>query len=71
MTINWDSQVLSSISKVIPHLSSIKINTEQLNEIGAHLSKEDFLIKWNSGKINKSNVRELRELKQKIVLMKK
>jgi len=46
MTINWDSQVLSSVSKVIPHLSSIKINTEQLNEIGAHLSKEDFLINY-------------------------
>ena len=45
MTINWDSQVLSTVSKVIPHLSSIKINTEQLNEVGAHLSKEDFLKK--------------------------
>ena len=46
MEINWESQVLSSVSKVIPQLSCLEIDTEKLNESAIYLSKEDFGINY-------------------------
>jgi len=42
MEINWGSQVLSSVSKVIPELSCLEIDIEKLHEVAINLSKEDF-----------------------------
>ena len=46
MEINWESQVLSSVSKVIPQLSSLEIDIEKLHESAINLSKEDFGINY-------------------------
>ena len=46
MEINWESQVLSSVSKVIPHLSCLEIDIEKLHELAINLSKEDFGINY-------------------------
>ena len=46
MEINWGSQVLSSVSKVIPQLSCLEINIEKLHEVAINLSKEDFGINY-------------------------
>ena len=46
MEINWESQVLSSVSKVIPHLSCLEIDIEKLHEAAINLSKEDFGINY-------------------------
>jgi len=46
MEINWESQVLSSVSKVIPQLSCLEIDIEKLNESAIYLSKEDFGINY-------------------------
>ncbi len=44
MEINWGSQVLSSVSKVIPKLSCMEINIEKLHELAINLSQRRF---WN------------------------
>ena len=62
-------QLIATINEIKPRKAEDLFNLYV--DQGGEDIKEDFLIKWNSGKINKSNVRELRELKQKIVLMKK
>ena len=46
MEINWGSQVLSSVSKVIPKLSCMEIDIEKLHEVAINLSKEDFGINY-------------------------
>ena len=46
MEINWESQVLSSVSKVIPQLSCLEIDIEKLYESAINLSKEDFGINY-------------------------
>lgn len=46
MEINWESQVLSSVSKVIPQLSYLEIDIEKLHESAINLSKEDFGINY-------------------------
>ena len=46
MEINWGSQVLSSVSKVIPKLSCMEINIEKLQEVAINLSQEDFGINY-------------------------
>ena len=46
MEINWESQVLSSVSKVIPQLSCLEIDIEKLHESAINLSKEDFGINY-------------------------
>jgi len=46
MEINWGSQVLSSVSKVIPKLSCMELNIEKLHEVANNLSKEDFGINY-------------------------
>ena len=46
MEINWESQVLSSVSKVIPKLSCMEINIEKLQEVAINLSQEDFGINY-------------------------
>ncbi len=46
MEINWESQVLSSVSKVIPQLSFLAIDIEKLHESAINLSKEDFGINY-------------------------
>ena len=46
MEINWESQVLSSVSKVIPQLSWLEIDIEKLHESAINLSKEDFGINY-------------------------
>jgi len=46
MEINWGSQVLSSVSKVIPKLSCMELNIEKLHEVAINLSKEDFGINY-------------------------
>jgi len=46
MEINWESQVLSSVSKVIPQLSCLEIDVEKLHEVAINLSKEDFGINY-------------------------
>ena len=46
MEINWGSQVLSSVSKVIPQLSCLEIDIEKLHEAAINLSKEDFGINY-------------------------
>jgi len=46
MEINWGSQVLSSVSKVIPQLSCLEIDIEKLHEVAINLSKEDFGINY-------------------------
>jgi len=46
MEINWGSQVLSSVSKVIPKLSCMELNLEKLHEVAINLSKEDFGINY-------------------------
>ena len=46
MEINWESQVLSSVSKVIPQLSCLEIDIEKLHEAAINLSKEDFGISY-------------------------
>jgi hypothetical protein len=46
MEINWESQVLSSVSKVIPKLSCMEINIEKLHELAINLSQEDFGINY-------------------------
>ena len=51
MEINWESQVLSSVSKVIPKLSCLEIDVEKLHESAINLSKEDFEIDYE-GKPN-------------------
>ncbi len=62
-------QLIATINEIKPRKAEDLFNLYV--DQGGEDIKEDFLIKWNSGKINKSNVRELRELKQKIILMKK
>ncbi len=62
-------QLIATINEIKPRKAEDLFNLYV--DQGGEDIKEDFLIKWNSGKINKSNVRELKELKQKIVLMKK
>ena len=42
MEINWESQVLSSVSKVIPQLSCLEIDMEKLHEVAVELSKDSF-----------------------------
>ena len=51
MKINWGSQVLSSVSKVIPQLSCLEIDIEKLHEVAINLSKEDFGINYE-GNLN-------------------
>ena len=51
MEINWGSQVLSSVSKVIPQLSCLEIDIEKLHEVAINLSKEDFGINYE-GNLN-------------------
>ena len=46
MEINWESQVLSSVSKVIPQLSCLEIDIEKLHEAAINLSKQDFGISY-------------------------
>ncbi len=46
MEINWESKVLSSVSKVIPHLSCLEMDIEKLYELAINLSKEDFGINY-------------------------
>ena len=46
MEINWESQVLSSVSKVIPQLSCLEIDIEKLHEAAIDLSNEDFGINY-------------------------
>ena len=46
MEINWESQVLSSVSKVIPQLSCLEIDIEKLHEAAINLSKKDFGINY-------------------------
>ena len=46
MEINWESQVLSSVSKVIPKLSCLELDIEKLHETAINLSKEDFGINY-------------------------
>ena len=46
MEINWESQVLSSVSKVIPQLSYLEIDIEKLHESAINLSKKDFGINY-------------------------
>ena len=46
MEINWESQVLSSVSKVISQLSCLEIDIEKLHESAINLSKEDFGINY-------------------------
>ena len=62
-------QLIATINEIKPRKAEDLFNLYV--DQGGEDIKEDFLIKWNSGKINKSNVRELKELKQKIVLMRK
>ena len=38
---------------------------------GGHDSKEDFMLKWDSGEIEVGNIRELREFKEKLLSLKK
>ena len=52
MEINWESQVLSSVSKVIPQLSCLEIDIEKLNESAIYLSKEDFGINYEGNPNN-------------------
>ena len=66
---NLGNKLIATINEIKPRKDEDLFNLYV--DQGGEDIKEDFLIKWNSGKINKSNVRELRELKQKIVLMKK
>ena len=42
MEINWESQVLSSVSKVIPKLSCLEIDIDKLHEVAAELSEDSF-----------------------------
>ena len=46
MEINWESQVLSSVSKVISQLSCLEIDIKKLHESAINLSKEDFGINY-------------------------
>ena len=46
MEINWESQVLSSVSKVIPQLSCLEIDIEKLHEVAVELSKDSFSINY-------------------------
>ena len=46
MEINWESQVLSSVSKVISQLSCLEIDIEKLHESAINLSKENFGINY-------------------------
>ena len=46
MEINWGSQVLSSVSKVIPQLSCLEIDIEKLHEVAINLIEEDFGINY-------------------------
>tara|TARA_Y100000591_G_C21758515_1_gene658795 strand:+ start:110 stop:1081 length:972 start_codon:yes stop_codon:yes gene_type:complete len=62
-------QLIATMNEIKPRKAEDLFNLYV--DQGGEDIKEDFLIKWNSGKIKKSNIRELRELKQKVVLMKK
>ena len=42
MEINWESQVLSSVSKVIPKLSCLEIDIDKLHKVAAELSEDSF-----------------------------
>ena len=46
MEINWESQVLSSVSKVIPKLSCPEIDIDKLHEVAAELSEDSFSINY-------------------------
>ena len=60
MEINWESQVLSSVSKVIPQLSCLEIDIEKLHEAAIDLSNEDFGINYegNSNIVPKEYIRK-------------
>ena len=62
-------QLIATMNEIKPRKEDDLFNL--YIEQGGEDIKEDFIIKWNSGKINKSNIRELKELKQKINKMKK
>ena len=62
-------QLIATMNEIKPRKEEDLFNLYV--EQGGEDIKEDFIIKWNSGKINKSNIRELKELKQKINKMKK
>ena len=62
-------QLIATMNEIKPRKEDDLFNLYV--EQGGEDIKEDFIIKWNSGKINKSNIRELKELKQKINKMKK
>ena len=62
-------QLIATMNEIKPRKEEDLFNLYV--EQGGEDIKEDFIIKWNSGNINKSNIRELRELKQKINKMKK
>ncbi len=61
MEINWESQVLSSVSKVISQLSCLEIDIEKLHELAINLSKEDFGINYegNPNIVPKEYIRKI------------
>ena len=60
MEINWESQVLSSVSKVIPQLSCLEIDIDKLHEIAAELSEDSFSINYegNTNTVPKEYIRK-------------
>ena len=60
MEINWESQVLSSVSKVIPQLSCLEIDIDKLHEIAAELSEDNFSINYegNTNTVPKEYIRK-------------
>ena len=60
MEINWESQVLSSVSKVIPQLSCLEIDIDKLHEVAAELSEDSFSINYegNTNTVPKEYIRK-------------
>ena len=60
MEINWESQVLSSVSKVIPKLSCLEIDIDKLHEVAAELSEDSFSINYegNTNTVPKEYIRK-------------
>ena len=60
MEINWESQVLSSVSKVIPQISCLEIDIEKLHEVATELSEDSFSINYagNTNTVPKEYIRK-------------
>ena len=61
MEINWESQVLSSVSKVIPKLSCLEIDIDKLHVVAAELSEDSFSINYagNTNTVPKEYIRNV------------